>query len=75
MYFDVCGWNDWYAPVGASLGNEWRIGPDDGRWDLVLQNINIDAKLPQYAGPGMDEAPYNTHYFRWLEQSLPSCWI
>jgi len=52
MYFDVCGWNDWYAPVGTRLGNEWRIGPDDGRWDLLLQNINIDAKLPQYAGPG-----------------------
>jgi len=52
MYFDICGWNDWYAPVGYSLGNEWRIGPDDGNWKLIQTNINIDSKLTQYAGPG-----------------------
>lgn len=52
IFFDVCGWNDWYAPVGKTLGNEWRIGPDDSNWGKVLENINIDAKLAQYAGPG-----------------------
>jgi len=52
MYFDVCGWSSWYAPVGQSLGNEWRIGPDDTNWSGVLTNINIDAGLAEYAGPG-----------------------
>jgi len=52
MYFDVCGWNPWYAPVGSSLGNEWRIGPDDGNWGFVIENINIDAGLAQFASPG-----------------------
>ena len=32
IFFDLCGWYDWYAPVGATLGNEWRIGPDDSNW-------------------------------------------
>ena len=31
----------WYAPVGASLGNSWRIGPDDNNWEGVLKNIDI----------------------------------
>jgi alpha-galactosidase len=52
MYFDVCGWNPWYAPVGADLANEWRVGPDDGDWEHILDNINIDSQLAQYAGPG-----------------------
>jgi alpha-galactosidase len=52
IFFDLCGWNDWYAPVGNTLGNEWRIGPDDSNWDSILENINIDANLSQYAGPG-----------------------
>jgi len=52
MYFDICGWNDWYAPVGYSLGNEWRVGPDDGGWQQILDNVNIDAPLAKYARPG-----------------------
>jgi alpha-galactosidase len=52
IYFDVCGWNPWYAPVGADLANEWRVGPDDGDWEHILDNINIDSQLAQYAGPG-----------------------
>jgi len=52
IFFDLCGWNDWYAPVGATLGNEWRIGPDDSNWPSIITNINIDANLAQYAGPG-----------------------
>ena len=52
ILFSLCGWNPWYAPVGASLGNSWRIGPDDTNWGGVLKNIDINAPLARYAGPG-----------------------
>lgn len=52
IFFSLCGWNNWYAPVGMSLGNSWRIGPDDTNWGGVLKNIDINADLAQYAGPG-----------------------
>ena len=42
----------WYAPVGALLGNSWRIGPDDNNWDGVLRNIDIMNGLQKYAGTG-----------------------
>ena len=25
IYFDLCGWSSWYAPVGTTLGNAWRV--------------------------------------------------
>ncbi len=28
------------------------IGPDDTNWPGVLQNVNINAQLTKYAGPG-----------------------
>ena len=28
IYFDLCGWSSWYAPVGKTLGNAWRVGYD-----------------------------------------------
>lgn len=52
MLFSLCGWSSWYAPVGALLGNSWRIGPDDNNWDGVLRNIDIMNGLQKYAGPG-----------------------
>jgi alpha-galactosidase len=52
IFFSLCGWNDWYAPVGYGLGNSWRIGPDDQQWENVINNVNIDVKLSKYAGPG-----------------------
>jgi len=52
IFFDACGWYSWYAPVGTTLANEWRIGPDDSNWESILVNINIDADLAKYAGPG-----------------------
>lgn len=52
VLFSLCGWSSWYAPVGASLGNSWRIGPDDTNWDGVLKNIDIMNGLQKYAGPG-----------------------
>lgn len=32
--------------------NSWRIGPDDTNWNGVLTNIDINAGLAKYAGPG-----------------------
>jgi alpha-galactosidase len=52
IYFSLCGWNNWYAPIGYSLGNSWRIGPDDSNWGAILKNIDINAELAVYAGPG-----------------------
>ena len=40
----------WYAPVGKTLGNSWRIGPDDNNWPGVLKNIDIMNGLEKYAG-------------------------
>jgi len=52
IFFSLCGWADWYAPVGASLGNSWRISGDCVNWPSVMNAININANLPSYAGPG-----------------------
>jgi len=52
IFFSLCGWHDWYAPVGQTLGNSWRIGGDDTNWNGVKSNIDINAALSQYAGPG-----------------------
>ncbi|XP_065176638.1 uncharacterized protein LOC135806390 [Sycon ciliatum] len=52
IYFSLCGWNEWYAPVGYSLGNSWRISRDDTNWGGIITNINVNAKLAPYAGPG-----------------------
>jgi len=51
IFFSLCGWESWYAPEGAFLGNSWRIGPDDTNWAGVLKNVDIMASLAQYAGP------------------------
>jgi alpha-galactosidase len=50
--FSLCGWESWYAPVGEALGNSWRMGPDDTNWAGVLQDIDDEAPLWPYAGPG-----------------------
>jgi alpha-galactosidase len=52
IFFDLCGWYPWYAPKGATLGNSWRIGPDDTTWPDVLTNIDLNSQLSAYAGPG-----------------------
>eukprot|EP00698_Gefionella_okellyi_P021063 TRINITY_DN6714_c0_g1_i1.p1 TRINITY_DN6714_c0_g1~~TRINITY_DN6714_c0_g1_i1.p1 ORF type:complete len:541 (-),score=92.99 TRINITY_DN6714_c0_g1_i1:227-1828(-) len=52
IFFSLCGWEDWYAPVGHDLGNSWRTGPDDTNWAGVLKNIDIMAPLWPFAGPG-----------------------
>lgn len=53
IYFNLCGWHSWYAPVGAALGNSWRTGGDDQNWPGILSNIDIASELAQYASPGI----------------------
>jgi len=52
IYFSLCGWNSWYAPEGWSLGNSWRIAGDCSSWSDVLNAIDTNAPLAQYARPG-----------------------
>jgi len=52
IYFSLCGWNSWYAPVGNSLGNQWRIAGDCNVWSDVLNAIDVNSRLADYAGPG-----------------------
>jgi len=52
IYFSLCGWNSWYAPTGWSLGNSWRIAGDCNSWSDVLNAIDTNAPLTQYARPG-----------------------
>lgn len=57
IYFSLCGWADWYAPVGGSLGNSWRISGDVNSWDDVLRAMDTNAPLAKYAGPGQWNDP------------------
>ena len=52
IYFSLCGWNSWYAPVGTTLGNSWRIAGDCNAWPSVWNAISINSKLAKDAGPG-----------------------
>eukprot|EP01084_Bolivina_argentea_P190009 326644_1 len=52
ILFSLCGWNAWYSPVGESIANSWRIGPDDSNWNGVLINIDINVNLSMNAGSG-----------------------
>ena len=53
IWFALCGWAPFYAPVGATLGNSWRIGVDTGSgWLNVLSNVASMLTLGEYAGPG-----------------------
>jgi len=52
ILFSLCGWRNWYAPEGQILGNMWRIGGDGLSWKAVIANINNNANLSSYAGPG-----------------------
>ena len=60
ILFSLCGWNAWYSGPdpsmgyggGKTLGNSFRIGPDDTNWHGVLTNIDINADLAAFAGPG-----------------------
>ena len=52
ILFSLCGWHDWYSPVGAALGNSWRISGDVNKWPSVYASAMINAELSANAGPG-----------------------
>jgi alpha-galactosidase len=52
IFFSICGWNPWYAPVGSDLGNSWRISPDNTRWNSVYAAARQMEILVKYSGPG-----------------------
>jgi len=50
VYFSLCGWESWYAPVGYSLGNQWRIAGDGSGWGPLTNCMNVISTITQYAG-------------------------
>ena len=60
IWFALCGWSSIYAPVGQSLGNSWRIGPDTGSgWLAVLENVEAMLSLASFAGPSAGGGGWN----------------
>jgi hypothetical protein len=57
IYFSLCGWNDWYAPEGALLGNSWRIAGDCNGWDTIYNAIRTNEPLWKFARKGRSAAP------------------
>lgn len=51
------GWQAWYAPSGATLGNLWRISGDVVDFKSMLNAININAPLAKYASCGSFNDP------------------
>jgi len=52
IYFALCGWKPWYAPVGAQLANSWRISMDVSTWETVWYAAMTNQELTNYSGPG-----------------------
>jgi hypothetical protein len=52
VYFSLCGWNTWYAPMGDKLGNSWRIAGDGTNWGALSNCMNQNSQLQRYARPG-----------------------
>jgi Alpha galactosidase A/Alpha galactosidase C-terminal beta sandwich domain len=60
IWFALCGWNPWYAPVGQSLGNSWRIGPDTGSgWTNVMTNVDNMLTIAEFAGSTSNGGGWN----------------
>lgn len=57
IYFSLCGWNDWYAPEGALLGNSWRIAGDCNGWDTIYNAIRTNEPLWKFAKKGRYNGP------------------
>eukprot|EP00397_Hematodinium_sp_SG-2012_P045760 GEMP01051505.1.p1 GENE.GEMP01051505.1~~GEMP01051505.1.p1 ORF type:complete len:368 (+),score=83.16 GEMP01051505.1:390-1493(+) len=52
IYFSLCGWSSRYAPVGAELGNSWRVSGDVQNWSDVYKAVRINENLYPYAHTG-----------------------
>lgn len=57
ILYSLCGWNAWYAPVGGSLANSWRIAPDCDEWANVYVAIRTNELLGRHAAPGAFNDP------------------
>jgi alpha-galactosidase len=55
MIFSICEWNPSLTPWtwAPAISNMWRTSGDYGdTWNQVLANLDREAPLAQYAGPG-----------------------
>jgi alpha-galactosidase len=55
MVFSICEWNPRLEPWtwAPAISNMWRTNNDYGdSWDRILANLDNEADLAQYAGPG-----------------------
>lgn len=52
IFFSLCGWNRWYAPVGEATGHAWRISADVDDWVHVYRAVRTNEGLEGFAGPG-----------------------
>jgi alpha-galactosidase len=52
IYFSLCGWKAWYAPVGAMLANSWRVALDVRSWESLWNAASINSRLAEFASPG-----------------------
>mmetsp|Transcript_621 Transcript_621/g.2125 ORF Transcript_621/g.2125 Transcript_621/m.2125 type:complete len:472 (+) Transcript_621:15-1430(+) len=57
ILYSLCGWNAWYAPMGATLANSWRIAPDCDEWANVYVAIRTNEKLALHVSPGSFNDP------------------
>jgi hypothetical protein len=47
VLFDMCWGTAADAAMKPPIANSWRIGPDDGNWHNIVENIDIDSQLAQ----------------------------
>jgi alpha-galactosidase len=67
VWFNLCGWNPWYAPAdpsigypgGFSLGNSYRIWGDGGSWGAITGAINTMAAVGNWTRVGGYPDPDN----------------
>lgn len=52
ILYEVCGWEPWYAPVGAELGNMFRIAADVRSWNDVYQTAQVMHQIGRNGKPG-----------------------
>lgn len=57
ILYSLCGWNAWYAPMGESLANSWRMAPDCDEWANVYIAIRTNERLSPHASPGSFNDP------------------
>ena len=89
IVFSLCGWNPWYSNPdpslgyggGKTLGNLWRIGPDDTNWAGVLSKSS-SLLLPAVSRKEVQTEVLHSQYQHqlgareerrtgWLERPVP----